>query len=67
MKTWQGRWAFAGRGGDTAIHFGRDQKAGAGDAEGYRAKMVSVPEVAVTEETIANGGREMVIRLLSAC
>lgn len=31
--------------------------------EGYRAKVVSVPEVAVTEETITSGGRDMVIRL----
>ena len=31
--------------------------------EGYRAKVVNVPEVAVTEETITSGGRDMVIRL----
>lgn len=31
--------------------------------EGYRAKAVNVPEVAVTEETITSDGRDMVIRL----
>ena len=31
--------------------------------EGYQAKVVSVPDVAVTEEIVDSGGRKMVIRL----